>query len=265
MQKKALKNSLKQLIILQRAKAQVDNFRKLGISQDELRQNTADFIVLQQKSGVQISARMKQEGGLQKAAFEYTKNLLELSSITGQDVESAKKLQEEAQVELTTMIQANQMQQRLNELYAKNTPQAKAEAEILEKEIAVRKQLNAVIADTKDKELLKGFQTFMSSGTLANEFSTKMLRLVPNLSEFRARAMKGDEKAAVDLQVALKAGINARVKEMGDTFKIDEATAREFGVSVETLQWATKNVGEGSKGVVEEFPLKDPLKKIELH
>ena len=70
--------------------AQREQYQRMGISQEQLMQNQADYIQLQRMSGRVISTEAKDRDSLRKASLEYTDNLLQLSAISGQDVETLK-------------------------------------------------------------------------------------------------------------------------------------------------------------------------------
>lgn len=93
-------------------------YRALGLSQEELTQSQADYIRTQQMSGIQLNKPIAE---IQKNSKEYIDNILTLSALTGEDIESSKKRQEAAQSEIQTMLMQNAMDQEINELKKKQT------------------------------------------------------------------------------------------------------------------------------------------------
>jgi hypothetical protein len=213
-------------------------FQRLGISQEELIQSQADFVSLQKASGVQVTARMKQDGGLQKASLEYTKNLLELAAITGEDLEGAKKLQIEAQSELETKIQTNMMQQRINELQKQGTVESEAQAAALEKELKSRNDVLAVAASTKDAELKSATASFLATGAITEQ-SVMLKRLIPNIEEFGEKIKKG-ENVSVQFAEALQKGTDANAKSVGTAGMLDKTVAKTFGLTDGLLTWSAQ-------------------------
>jgi hypothetical protein len=213
-------------------------FQRLGISQEELIQNQADFVSLQKASGVQITARMKQDGSLQKASLEYTKNLLELAAITGEDVEGAKKLQLEAQSELETKIQTNMMQQRINELQKQGGAQAEAQAAALQKELDARNAVLAVAASTKDAELKSATAQFLATGAITEQ-SVMLKRLIPNIEEFGEKIKKGQDVSA-DFAEALQKGTDANARSVGTAGMLDKTVAKTYGLTDGLLTWSAQ-------------------------
>jgi len=246
-------------------------FQRLGISQEELIQSQADFVSMQKASGVQITARMKQDEGLKKASLEYTKNLLELAAITGEDVEGAKKLKLEAETELETKIQTNMMQQRINALQKEGTPQAEAQAELLKKELESRRGMLEVATSTKDAEIKSATASFLATGAITEQ-SVVLKRLIPNIEEFGERVKRG-ENVAVDFAKALADGVDANVRNVGTAGMLDKAVAKTFGMTDQMLTYsaqkrdvdlkaakdaAGKLIGAPEKGETGDKTAKDP-------
>ena len=75
---------------------QYNHYQRLGQSREMMTQNQADFISLLNKQGMMVTEQMKRDGSLKRASLEYTDNLLQLSSITGLQVDQAKKVNEQA-------------------------------------------------------------------------------------------------------------------------------------------------------------------------
>lgn len=75
-------------------------FKRLGMGDQERNQALADFVSYMNKSGTAASGNMSTSQGLQKAALAYTRNLYELSEMTGKDIETAKK---EREIQMATM------------------------------------------------------------------------------------------------------------------------------------------------------------------
>jgi hypothetical protein len=221
-------------------------FQRLGIGQEELIQSQADFVSLQKASGVQITARMKQDNGLQKASLEYTRNLLELAAITGEDVESAKKLQLEAQTEYETMVQTNMMQQRINELYDKGGDLNEKQAQALEKELKARNDVLAVATSTKDQSIKSATASFLATGAITEQ-SVVLKRLIPNIEEFAVR-IKNGENVSAEFAEALAKGTDANIKNVGTAAMLDKTVGQTFGVSKEMVAFTAQMRGRDIKG-----------------
>jgi GH24 family phage-related lysozyme (muramidase) len=88
-------------------------FQRLGLNDQERIQAQADFIGMMERSGGALSGQLKTSAGLQKASLDYTKNLYELSSITGKSIEESKKDMEIARATYEWKLQENKWARQL--------------------------------------------------------------------------------------------------------------------------------------------------------
>lgn len=65
-----------------------NEFRHLGMGDQERNQALANYITMMNKSGAAYSGNLKTQQGLQKAALNYTRSLYELAELTGKDVDT---------------------------------------------------------------------------------------------------------------------------------------------------------------------------------
>ncbi len=90
-------------------------FKRLGMGDQERNQALADFVTMMNKSGTAVSGNLATQGGLQKAALAYTRNLYELAEMTGKDVETAKKERETQMATMEVALQKNKWEsERIN-------------------------------------------------------------------------------------------------------------------------------------------------------
>ena len=90
---------------------QREGFERLGISQEELMGYQGEYLALQKASGMQMSKQGKNAESLQKASLDYTRNLVELSNISGNDIATTQQ-NIKAEKERYEYVLANAMQQR---------------------------------------------------------------------------------------------------------------------------------------------------------
>jgi len=88
-------------------------FQRLGLNDQERIQAQADYIGMMERSGGVLSGQLKTSAGLQKASLDYTKNLYELSSITGKSIEESKKDMEVARATYEWKLQENKWAKQL--------------------------------------------------------------------------------------------------------------------------------------------------------
>jgi len=206
-------------------------FQRLGISQEELIQNQADYVKLQQASGVQITDSMKKNGRLQAASLEYTENLLKLSAITGKNVDEVKKDQEIARAGYATLIQTNKLNRQINEAEALGLTD-RANALRAERD-ARNKLLDTIQSQVGDPALLAGVQEFLATGAIT-ELSQSLLQLNIPIQQFSQRIKNGEDVTA-DFMESLKKGVDAREEQMGFSLALSEQTGKIMGVTTETL------------------------------
>lgn len=91
-------------------------FRRLGLTQEELIQSQADYVKLQMLSGSNLRSEAKDRESLRKSSLEYTKNLVELAAISGTDLETAKKNQEFAAQQYAEVLRTRQENMKIDRL-----------------------------------------------------------------------------------------------------------------------------------------------------
>lgn len=211
-------------------------YQRLGISQDELIQSTADFVNLQTMQGRQITEQMKRDGSLRAAAREYTDNLLELSALTGKDIDSIKKKNELALGEIETAIQNNLLDQEINRLRAAGREN---EAKQLERERDARdKLLKRVEAEVGDPALRKGLAKFLATGAITEEVAA-LKRIGVPIEDFAAKIKQGIDVQDEFLDSVSKNG-DAMTRNIGTAALFDENTRKAFGISIEYLQYLAR-------------------------
>ena len=106
-------------------------FQRLGLNDQERIQAQADYIGMMERSGGVLSGQLKTSAGLQKASLDYTKNLYELSSITGKSIEESKKDMEVARATYEWKLQENKWARQLKAAQesGNETEMARIEAE----------------------------------------------------------------------------------------------------------------------------------------
>lgn len=214
-------------------------YQRLGVSQEELIQNTADYINLQTQQGRQITEQMKRDGTLKNAAREYTDNLLELAALTGKDIDAVKKKNELAMAEIETAIQNNLLDQEINRLRKMDTAESRARADQLEKERKARdKLLQRVENEVGDPALRKGLAKFLATGAITEEVAA-LKRIGVPVEEFAAKIKQGKDVSDEFMDSLSKNG-DAMMKNIGTAALYDENTRKAFGVSAEYLNYLAK-------------------------
>ena len=214
----------------------IATYSKLGVSQEDLIKTQADYLALQGASGNSLRAELRDKTKLQKATLEYQDNLLALSNLTGEDVESLKKKQKEAAMELNFMVKNRQDELKIRELTAQGRTQ---EAKVLQDELDARKKGNTALVQAAP-ELGKAVREFQATGTTAGEASQAMVRmgLGPAIAEYQKTLKEGGNanEAAAKLTEAYNQAQDRVVKQVGATAGLSAETAKAYGLSAENMQ-----------------------------
>lgn len=235
-------------------------FQKLGISQEDLIQNQADYIKLQGMAGISLKNDMKDRARLQKASTDYTENLLILAQISGTDVDTIKKKQEEAMRSLDFQLYILEEQSKAAELRKKaettndETLKAKyiAQADSIEKTIKSQsdlvKQLN-----NQYPQLASAFREITSQKTITGKATQQVLMMMPEMETAFKRAnerlKRGDNAGEVRAELeeqfklaAIKGGRDYRIA-LGSNPEL----AQDLGYSVDLVNTLNKTLDRNEK------------------
>jgi len=246
---------------------QREEFQRLGVSQEQLIQNQADYVKLQQMSGKTLSNEAKDRAALQRASLEYTESLMTLSSLTGQDVESIKKKQQEASRAVEAQVAQINLETRARRLEAAGRTE---EAALVRKEKEGRAQAINTLA-AFDDSVMKGAREFLSTGTLVSDEAQALARLglVDELKKLKSGIAAGGDAEMLTAQfqdqynkklieATEKVGFSAsRVPEIAKNFSMSEnsmsqAAAKRNDSYAKELELSRQKIAEGKQ------PGKDP-------
>jgi len=216
---------------------QREEFQRLGISQEQLIQTQADYVALQAMSGRNLKAEMKDRAALQRASLEYQDTLLELSSLTGQDVEAIKKKQQEAQRAVEWQISQIQLENKARKLEAEGRTE---EAKKLRDEAKARVDSLNRIAALGNETVTKGARQFLSTGTIAGEEAQALTRmgLMEDLQELRKAIKSGAnvQEATAKFQDAYNKKFGQTIDNVGFAAQHSKDVARQFGIDAQSLE-----------------------------
>lgn len=231
----------------------IEGYSRLGITQNELNKNQANFIKLQIASGQQITERAKQDGSLRRASLEYTDNLLELSSLTGMEVDEIKKKQEAQRADLSYSVKQAQLQDKELALRAEfertgNRELAvKADALKRERENSDKLQDVAISMGLSGKQL-SAFNSMVATGNF-NELSAGFAAGTPGILEF-IKAVKDGKKAPAEF-VSFMAEANKTGRERyGDAIIQSKEVGEALNISAETMRNEAKFRGKTNEEIM---------------
>ena len=220
------------------------NYRAMGVTQEQLNKNQADYIKLQIKSGMAISERDKQDGTLKRTTLEYTNYLLDLSAITGLTVDEAKKAQEVARADLAVQTRLALLQDKEEKLRSQGLT---AQANDIKAE---RERTGALMdmAGTMFKgEELAGMQSMIATGNF-NELSAGFASGAPEILEFIDAVKKG-KKQPYELSLMMAQATKRTRENLGEAVIQNKEVGKSFAYSLEALQNEAKFRGKNPEEI----------------
>ena len=230
-----------------------ESFRRLGISQEELTQNQADYVALQRMSGRMITQQSKDSGALQKASLDYTKNLVELSAITGKSVEEAKRELEATQATYTRQIQNAKESAELARLQkvlsgdasAAEKERAKVRMAEIESAKKGRDEMDKALSSMGLDEAAKAaYQTFMETGVKTKEFNDTFGQLNVDFDKQRQQYRETGKFDSGEFLNEMRSGVLEQTEKFGDYLQIGgEDAGKSIGAAGKMVAWAAGNAG----------------------
>jgi predicted chitinase len=220
---------------------QREEFQRLGVSQEQLIQNQADYVKLQMMSGKSMTNEIKDRAALQRASLEYTENLLTLSNLSGQDAESIKKKQQDSARAVEAQVAQIQLESKARRLEAEGR---REEAALVRKDAEGRKKSIEMLAATGDEGAMKGVREFLSTGTLVSEEAQALSRLglVDELKNLKAEIAAGGDaqKATAKFQDAYNKALISNVDKIGFAASRSADVAKAYNITESSLENANK-------------------------
>jgi hypothetical protein len=223
-------------------------FKRLGMGDQERNQALADFVTMMNKSGTAVSGNLATQGGLQKAALAYTRNLYELAEMTGKDVETAKKERETQMATMEVALQKNKWeserinaQKRLqNATTEEERAAASADIERIAKEEAGFEQFNNELKQAGlNQDQIAAAQNQYLTGTI-NRTSSQFAIWGVDM-EGMIQKSKNNTLQAGELAQSLKTGFQDTLNTFGPALALaPDAAAAVGGNNIEMIGRTTQ-------------------------
>lgn len=210
----------------------LDQFNKLGVSQDKLNQYQAAYVSQQVKIG---AARTMKEYELRDGSIEYAKNLIELSAITGKSADQIKESQKTDLDDVAYMIHVRKLQQ---------TDEGRKQ---LAREQKIAEQTERIYG----KEGRKAFLQVAATGTVVGEESKAMVTsmsmggkdFVGSVKE----AIKG-HKSSEEYAQTLQDGQKKQLDNLGNAATLQSKDSlRAIGITDQTLKGQSQIIQKGTE------------------
>jgi hypothetical protein len=233
------------------------NYRAMGVTQEQLNKNQADYIKLQIKSGLTITDRDKRDGTLKRTTLEYTNYLMDLSAITGLTVDEAKKAQEVARADLAVQTRLALLQDKEEKLRSRGLAEGNKEMIAQADAIKAERDRTGALVDFAGTfmkgEELAGFQSMIATGNF-NELSGSFASGAPEILEFIDAVKKG-KKEPYELGLMMAQATKRTRENLGEAVIQNKEVGKSFAYSLEALQNEAKFRGknpEEIKAIIEE-------------
>lgn len=233
------------------------NYRAMGVTQEQLNKNQADYIKLQIKSGLTITDRDKRDGTLKRTTLEYTNYLMDLSAITGLTVDEAKKAQEVARADLAVQTRLAILQDKEEKLRSRGLAEGNKEMIAQANSIKAERERTGALVDFAGTfmkgEELAGFQSMVATGNF-NELSGSFASGAPEILEF-IEAVKQGKKEPYELGLMMAQATKRTRENLGEAVIQNKEVGKSFAYSLEALQNEAKFRGknpEEIKAIIEE-------------
>lgn len=222
---------------------QRQSYQRLGVSQEELIKNQADYIALQGAMGRNIKGELKDRALLQRETLEYTDRLVTLSTLTGQDVDSIKRKQKEAADDLTFQISMYKLNRKIQEAKAKGDTDEVAR---LEKQKDTQSKVLEQVAGLNNDIVTKGVRQMISTGTIAGEESAALVRmgLLEDVQRL-GRVIKegGDAQAAsLKFQDEYNKKFNKTIDAVGTSVQFVNDIGKSFGITKDSVKQGNRDL-----------------------
>lgn len=211
-----------------------DRLLSLGVTMDDFVENTADFVKLQTASGKMITDQMRREGAMQRAAKEYTDNLLVLAALSGESVQEQKQKQLQLVRERESQIADMQTTMKIKQL-EKGTSEDRAEASRLQKKMDLERATINLTQATLGMDAAKSLQHFLKTGVITPETMKIMRGTGMSLEELRVALSQGKDVGAKFVDSLIKGDMRL-IETQGLALQLSKEFADGMGMNSERLE-----------------------------
>jgi hypothetical protein len=208
-----------------------DEFRRLGMSQEDLTKHQAEYIKMQGKLG---NLQNKSTDTLKDESLKYTKSLVKLSALTGKSVD---------QVE-------NSMKERMND-YAFNSYIKEVESK--QGVDAARRIQEGVekVGGTFGESSAKGLMEILSTGTAQSQEAIALVTSSGGDIMKWSKQFKDGKITMEELQQKMATANEGTEKMLGAAARQNTELAGQFNISVQSMAGSAKTRNEQVEGLVE--------------
>ena len=226
---------------------QREGFQRLGISQEELMEYQGEYVALQKASGMQMAKQGKDGEALKKASLDYTRNLVELSSISGNDITTAKKNMEAERSRYEVMIDSARIQR---EISAAEKSGNFEKADMLKKELASRNALLDSTSQYLDENSKAGLAQFLATGAITDA-SKQFANAGIDMDSFRRRIKNGEDVSG-EFAEAMKKAVARNLESVGTAALYDKSVGNNFLLNEKLIAFAQSRLDIDEKKLTQD-------------
>jgi len=213
-------------------------FRRLGLSDEERIQAQADYIGMMERTGSIMLKGDKTQAALQKASLDYTRNLYELSAITGKSIEESKKDIEISRATTEAKLYENKMARAIQEARARGDDE---EAKRLTAELeGFRNFSKEIQAQLQDPVKTAAAQLQFLTGAVTKE-SAQFKIIGVELEDSFEKIRNGSYRAG-EFSDAYKDALQGQLDANGQAIALSEGYRKAAGINDKALDFANKNL-----------------------
>ena len=235
----------------------LSTFNSLGVPKEELAEYMADYVKYLGSTNIQLNASQKTQAALQKGSLEYTKNVLELSALTGKDVDTVKKKQQEAQASIDIQIHYSKLQAQAAERRAAGDEKG---AQELERQIEREKAIIDKTSLTFDAATTAAVRNALATGGSFTEISANLAAAGVDIGKL-VRLAKDDSltigQASAAATEEITSGVKRAIGNFGESIiYTGDSLGKQVAVSLENNGALARGAGEAvenQKKVFEEL------------
>lgn len=239
---------------------EIQQYRRVGLGYNELTEAMSDYVSLQYSAGIQLNSRFKTEDQLKKASLEYVDNLLELSRLTGKDIDTIKKEQQAALMEENLQIRLFRLQEEGQGLLKSSNEADRERGRLMLLEAEQTKELISELA-TAAPGIREGVTEYLAAGgAVVGQASSKLLlqfgeEFLPGIKGMLSQGMLDENERDKIVQSTREMMRELLTGPIGEVMTLNTEALRVFGVGAEAtaqIIGTTQQVFNEARNLIEQ-------------
>ena len=202
----------------------VEEFNKLGIGPEKLANFQADYIKLQETTGMKMD---KESSTVRRGSYDYIKEIQKLSALTGKRVDEISNEIANAQVDGRLRVMTQKLAEQGNEKAAK-----------------IFTNIAGMSKAMFSPKIAAGINDFLANGFPTTDEANALLQLVPGIQDMRQAVIDG-KMSTVDFMKAVGKSIDSMESENRSALMYNDVWREKLGLTTETVKNA-RNLANAS-------------------